>query len=89
MQTIKLLHAYVQCVYIVSVKYQIAPSKAVVGVDRPIQALSMHIQKPYEGIIVSVLTAVILSKIIFFQPNSFMHMFNMYILYMQSIKLLH
>ena len=27
-------------------KYQIAPSKAVVGVDRPIKALSMHIQKP-------------------------------------------
>ena len=40
----KLLHAYVQCVYIVSAKYQIAPSKAVVGVDRPIKALSMHIQ---------------------------------------------
>ena len=34
------------------VKYQIAPSKAVVGVDRPIKALSMHIQKPYKGIIV-------------------------------------
>ena len=27
-------------------KYQIALSKAVVGVDRPIKALSMHIQKP-------------------------------------------
>ena len=27
-------------------KYQIAPSKAVVGVDRPIKALSMHKQKP-------------------------------------------
>ena len=27
-------------------KYQIATSKAVVGVDRPIKALSMHIQKP-------------------------------------------
>ena len=37
-----------------------------VGVDRPIKALSMHIQKPYKGIIVLVLTAVILSKIIFF-----------------------
>ena len=43
----KLLYAYVQCVYIVSAKYQIAPSKAVVGVDQPIKALSMHIQKPY------------------------------------------
>ena len=44
---LKLLHAYVQCVYIVSAKYQIAPSKAVVGVDRPIKAPSMHIQTPY------------------------------------------
>ena len=48
----KLLHAYVQCVYILSAKYQIAPSRAVVGVDWPIKALSMHIQKPYKGIIV-------------------------------------
>ena len=61
----KLLHAYVQCVYIVSAKYQIAPSKAVVGVDRPIKTLSMHIQKPYKGIIVKVLTVVILSKLFF------------------------
>ena len=41
-----LLHAYVQYVYILYTKYQIAPSKAVVGVDRHIKALSMHIQKP-------------------------------------------
>ena len=33
-------------------KYQIAPSKAVVGVDRPLKALSMHIQKPYKEKIV-------------------------------------
>ena len=46
----KHLHAYVQCFDIVLVKYQIAPSNA--GVDRPIKALSMHIQKPYKGIIV-------------------------------------
>ena len=44
---ITLLHAYVQCVYIVSAKYQIAPLKAVVEVDWPIKAPSMHIQKPY------------------------------------------
>ena len=31
---------------------KIAPSKAVVGVDLPIKALSMHIQKPYKEIIV-------------------------------------
>ena len=48
----KLLHAYLQCVYIVSAKYQIAQSKAVVGVERPLKALSIHIQKPFKGIIV-------------------------------------
>ena len=42
----KLLHAYVQYVYIVYTKYQITPSKAVVEVDRPIKALSLHMQKP-------------------------------------------
>ena len=42
----KLLHAYVQCVYIVKVTYQIAPSKNVVGGDQPMKAPSMHIQKP-------------------------------------------
>ena len=39
--------------------------------------------------IVLVLTAVILSKIIFSEPNSFMHMFNVLTLYRQSIKLFH
>ena len=39
----KLLYAYVQWVYIVEAKYQVATSKAVVGVDRPMKALSMHI----------------------------------------------
>ena len=43
----KLLHAYVQCVYIVHSKYQTAPSKAVVRVDWPMKAPYMHIQKPY------------------------------------------
>ena len=42
----KLLHAYVQCVYIVSAN----PSKAVVGVERPKKALSMQIQKSYRVI---------------------------------------
>ena len=36
-----------------------------------------------------VLIAVILSKINFLEPNSFMHMFNASTLYRQSIKLLH
>ena len=37
---------------IVSTEYQIVPSKAVVGVDRPMKAPSMHIQKPNKGKIV-------------------------------------
>ena len=41
------VYAYVQYIYIVVAKYQIAPSKAVVGVDRPMKAPSMHIQKHY------------------------------------------
>ena len=44
--------AYVQYVHIEWAKYQIAPSKAVVGVDRPMKAPSMHIQKPCLGKIV-------------------------------------
>ena len=67
---------------------KIAPSKVVVSFGRPIKALSMHIQKPYKGIIVQVLKAVILSKKKF-QTDSFMDMFNASILYWQSIKLLH
>ena len=30
-------------------KYKIAPSKAVVGVDRPMKALSLHLQKPLKS----------------------------------------
>ena len=41
---------------IVLTKLQIASSKAVVRVDRPIKALSMHIQKWYKGIIVTQLS---------------------------------
>ena len=40
-----------------------------VGVDLPMKALSMHLQKPYRGIIVSVLIAVIMSKNIFFNET--------------------
>ena len=38
----KILHAYVQYVYIVKAKHQIAPSNVVVEVDRPMYALSPH-----------------------------------------------
>ena len=41
----------------------------------------MHIQTPFLEKNVQVLTAVILSKIIFSEPNSFMHMFNVSTLY--------
>ena len=36
----KLIHTYVQCVNIVKAKYQMAASKAVIAVDRPMYALS-------------------------------------------------
>ena len=38
--SIKLLHAIVQCACNVKTKYQVNPSKPVVGVDRPMYALS-------------------------------------------------
>ena len=53
------------------------------------KAPSMHIQKPQKGKVLLVLTAVILSKIIFSEPNSFMHIFNVSSLYRQSIELFH
>ena len=53
------------------------------------KAPSMHIQKPNKGKIVEVLTAVISSKIIFSEQNYFMHMFNVFKLYRQSLKLFH
>ena len=58
-----------------------------VGVDRPMKAPSMHIQKPYQGKIVYVLTADILSNIIFSEPNSFMHMFNVSSLHRKSYQI--
>ena len=87
----KLLHAYVQCVYIVEAKNQIVPSKAVVGVDRPMKAPSMHIQKPYKGKLSKFSQLSFCQKIFFSEPNSFMfmHMFNVFTLYRQSIKLFH
>ena len=43
---IKLLHANVQCVYIMQAKYQIVSAKAVVQVDFLTYALSIHEQNP-------------------------------------------
>ena len=79
---------------IVAAKYQIAPSKAVVGVDRPIKALSCiyksHINEKLSKFSqLSFCQAVILSKNIYSKPNSFMHMFNVSLLNRQSIKSLH
>ena len=42
---IKLLHDQFAFALNLYQKYQIAPSKAVVGVDRPMKAPSMHIYK--------------------------------------------
>ena len=42
------MHNYVQCVYIVEAKYQIVPSKAVVGVDRPVYGQYYHKHKALE-----------------------------------------
>ena len=46
------MHMFNVSTCIVSTEYQIVPSKAVVGVDRPMKAPSMHIQKPNKGKIV-------------------------------------
>ena len=39
------------------------------GVGRPMGALSVHVQKPYKGISVLVLAAVVLSRIVFFSTR--------------------
>ena len=79
----KLLHAYVKCVYIVYVKYQIAPPKAVVGDDRPIYANT----KALLG------KNCLSSHSCHFVKKNFwtklLHMFNVSTLYRESIKLLH
>ena len=56
----RFLHAYVQYVYIVYVKYWTNSAKSVVGVNQPMKALSMIIRNSYKGNIV--LISVILSK---------------------------
>ena len=66
----KLLHANVQCVYIVVAKYQIVSSKAVVRVDWPMYALFQHKHNPYlkasREKMAKFTKAVILSIMIFF-----------------------
>ena len=85
----KLLHAYVQCVYIVLAKYNFVPSKAVVGVDCPMKAPSMHIQnKALLG------KNCLSSDSCHFVKNYFfwttpLCMFNVSTLYWQSIKFVH
>ena len=82
----KLVHAYVQCVFIVSAKYLIVPLKAVVGVDQPMKALNKRtIREKLSKF--SYLS--FCQKLFFSEPNSFMHMFNVSTLYRQIIKLLH
>ena len=57
-----------------------------VEVDRPMKAPSLHIQG--ENCLLSSHSCH-LSKIIFSEPNSFMHMFNVSTLYRKRIKLFH
>ena len=44
------LHANVQWVYIMYTQYQKVTTKTVVGVDRPVNALSLLYKKPYRTI---------------------------------------
>ena len=59
-------------------KSQIVPSKAVVGVDRPMKAPSMHIQKPNKGKLSKFSQLSFRKKLFFSEQNSFMHMFNVF-----------
>ena len=61
-------------------KYQIAPSKVVVGVDRPMKASSMLYKSPIREKL-SKFSQLSFCQIIFSEPNSFMHMFNVSKLY--------
>ena len=74
---------YTQC--------EIAPSKAVVGVDWPVYALSSNKLNTFlfkqARKNVKVLIVAILSIICFKEPKSFMHMFNVSALCRQSIKM--
>ena len=64
------------------------PSKAVVGVDWPMKALSMHIKKATLGEnCLGSHSCHFVKKL--FEPNSFMYNFKMSTWYGQSIKLLH
>ena len=66
-------------------KYQIAPSKAVVGDDLPMKALSMHYTKVIlEKYCVSSQSC---NFVKILELNSFMHMFNVSTLYRQWVFL--
>ena len=54
---IKLLHANVQCVYIVYARYQMTSVKNPVKVDFPMHVLSKHYQNPMKMFYVSTLSS--------------------------------
>ena len=67
----KLLHVNVQCACIVNAEYPIALSKTLLEVDLLVYAHHSTSKTLY----IQVILAVILSEL-FFNPNSFKHMFN-------------
>ena len=86
---IKLLHAHLKYVCNISAKYQMNILKALGGVDFTKYALFTISQYVEWTEIGKVKNAVNLSKIIFTANNFFMHIFNMSVTYLQSIKRIH
>ena len=86
---IKLLHAHLQYVCNKLAKYQMNIPKALGGVDFTKYALIPISQYVQWSEIDLVKNAVNLSKIIFSANNFFMHIFNLSVTYLQSIKRMH
>ena len=86
---IKLLHAHLQYVCNIPAKYQKNILKALGGVDFTKYALLPNSQYVQWSEIGLVKNAVNLSKIFFSANNFFMHIYNMSVTYLQSIKRIH
>ena len=86
---IKLLHAHLQYVCNIPAKYQMNIQKALGGVDFTKYALSPVSQYVQWSKIGLVKNAVNLSKIIFSANKFFMHIYNMSVTYLQSIRRIH
>ena len=86
---IKLLHAHLQYVCNIHAKYQMNILKALGGVDFTKNALLPICQYVQWSKIGLVKNAVNLSKIFFSANKFFMHIYNMSVSYLQSIKRIH